>query len=112
LSKQLLFLGSYIAKSANRADRRKGERSQIRRHIVLYLGISNSEHAKMENKKDAEEAAEAIEDAARIERIRLLRLENDRLTAVKAASDLELARLTAERDQLQRNIHGPPAPQG
>jgi hypothetical protein len=66
----------------------------------------------MENKKDAEEAAQAIEDAARLERIRLLRLENDRLTAVKAASDLELARLTAERDQLQRNLQGPPAPQG
>jgi hypothetical protein len=36
----------------------------------------------MENKKDAEEAAQAIEDAARLERIRLLRLENDRLTAL------------------------------
>jgi hypothetical protein len=67
--------------------------------------MANETNKDTDDKKDAEEAARAIEDAAwaiedaaRMERIRLLRLENARLKALNQ----ELAQVIAK----------PPAPPG
>jgi hypothetical protein len=56
---------------------------------------------------------EDAEDAAQAERIRWLRLENTRLRGIKAASDIVLAEVRAEEEQMRinlQNLQGPPPP--